>query len=122
MIARSFQERLVGREEAPSSWRIVKSVPLRKPGAELEKGISSYTAVALTSVMSNWYATVILRLEKEKGAIEELKQLHVGGIDGISCQHLQVRMSHPQKHREWEEDGRRDFWHGSERRPAMSPA
>ena len=25
---------------------------------------------------------------------EELKQLHVGGIDGISCQHLPVLMTH----------------------------
>ena len=51
-----------------------------------------------------FHTCVILRLEREKGP-EELKQLHVGEVDGISCQHLQVMMTHLlQKHREWQED------------------
>ena len=42
---------------------------------------------------------VILRLKKQ-----ELMQLHVGGIGGIRCQHLQVRMAQLlQEHWEWQE-------------------
>ena len=40
--------------------------------------------------MSKWYAScVILRLEQEKEP-ESWKRLHVGGFDGVRCQHLQV--------------------------------
>ena len=40
---------------------------MRKPDAEQKKGIRSYIAIALTSVMSKWYAScIILRLEKKK--------------------------------------------------------
>ena len=71
--------------------------------------------------MSKWCATG-LRLHKEKER-EKLKQLHAGGIDGTTCQHLQVMMTHLlQKHWEWQEDRRKDVWHGSERRPTMSVA
>ena len=55
--------------------------------------IKSNNAMALTSVMSKWCATCIIpRLEKDKEP-EETKQLQVGGIDGISSQHLQVLMT-----------------------------
>ena len=44
----------------------------------------------------------ILRLEKEQEP-ERWKQLHVGGIDGISCQHLQVLVTQLlRKHWEWQ--------------------
>ena len=39
------------------------------------------------------------------------KPLHVEGIDGISCQHLQVMMTELlQKHWEWQEDKRNNVW------------
>ena len=71
---------------------------------ELRKRIKSNKAMAVTSVMSKWYATCIIpRLEKDTEP-EETKQLQVGGIDGISCQHLQVVMTQMlQKHWEWQE-------------------
>ena len=55
-------------EEAPISRTVVKLVFLRKPDADLKKkGIRSYRATALTSVMSKWYAACIsLRLVIEK--------------------------------------------------------
>ena len=57
----------MGQMESPSSWKIVKLVFLRKRGAEPKKGIRSYKAIALTSVMSKWYGSCIsFRLEKEK--------------------------------------------------------
>ena len=84
-ITMFFQERFMGQMEAPSSWKIVKLVFLRKPDAELKKEIRSYKAIALTSVMSKWYASCItLRHEKEKEPKSWMK-LHVGGVDGISC-------------------------------------
>ena len=100
-ITRCFPDRYMGLDDAPSSRRIVKLIFLRKPHAAPKKGIRSYEAIALTSVMSMWHAAcIILRLEKEEGP-ESCKQLHVGGIDGIRCQHLRVmRTQLFQKHRE----------------------
>ena len=90
IITRCFQERCMGQMEAPSSWKIVKLVFLRKPDAEPKKGIRSYRAIALTSVFSKWYAScIILRLEQERETTNWQK-LHVGGLNGISCQHFQV--------------------------------
>ena len=70
---------------------------------ELRKRIKSNNAMALTSVMSKWCATCIIpRLEKDKEP-EETKQLQVGGIDGISSQHLQVLMTQMlHKHWDWQ--------------------
>ena len=66
-ITRCFQERFMGQMEASSSWKIAKLVFLRILDAEPQKGIRSYRAIALTSVMSKWYASyIILCLEKEK--------------------------------------------------------
>ena len=46
--------------------------------------------------------------------------MRVGGTDGISCQHLQVMTTHLlQNHWEWQEDWRKDDWHGSACRPTM---
>ena len=70
--------------------------------------------------MSKWHATcTILRLEREKEP-EGWKQLHVGGIDGISCQQVQVLMTQLlPKHWEWQEDRRQIRWHGSEKKPTV---
>ena len=65
----------MGQMESPSSWKVVKLVFLKKPDAAPTKGIRSYQAIALTSVMSTWYAScVLLRQEKDKRAwkVEEL--------------------------------------------------
>ena len=111
----------MGQMEAPSSWVGDRElVCLRNTDAEPEKGIRSYRAIALTSVMPKWYASCILiRLEKEIER-ENWKNLHVGGIEGISCKHFQVMMTHLlQKHWEWHEDRRPMMRHGSVIRPTM---
>ena len=82
--------------EGPSSWKIVKLVFSRKPDAEPNKKIRSYKAIALTSVMSKWHAACIIGVEKEEP--ESWKKIHVGRIEGISCQHSQVLMT-MQQHR-----------------------
>ena len=66
-VTMCFQQRFMGKMEAPNSWKIVKLVFLRKPDAAPKKGIRSYRAIALTSVMSKWYAACLIQLlEKEK--------------------------------------------------------
>ena len=58
----------------------MKLVFLRKPDAAPTQGIRSCRAIALTSVMSKWYAScILLRLEKEKEP-EKWKKLHIGGF------------------------------------------
>ena len=106
MTAKSFQERSVGREQAPSSWKIVKLVFLRKPAEEWYHKAQN---IALTSVLSELHATcVILRFEKGN-SLEELKQFHVGGVDGVSCKHWQVMMTRLlQRHWAWQENRRND--------------
>ena len=88
--------------------------------AEPKEGTRSHGAIALTSVMSMWYATCAnLRLEREKRNWR-LETATPGGIDGISCQHLKVSMTQLlQKHLEWQEDGSKNVWHGSQKRPSM---
>ena len=52
---------------------------------------------------------------RDKREAEGWKQLRVGGIDGISCQHLQVLMKQLlQKHWEWQEENK---WHVYQKRP-----
>ena len=70
--------------------------------------------------MSKWYTTcTILSLQREREP-EGWKQRQVRGIEGSSCQHLQVLMTQLlQKHWEWQEDRRKNVWHGSEKRPTM---
>ena len=55
IFTKCFQERFMGQMEAASSWKVVKLVFLRKFDAEPKKGIRSYRAIALTSVMSKWW-------------------------------------------------------------------
>ena len=70
-IVRCFQERYLGLMDSPSSWKIVKLVFLRRLDAAHKKGIRSYRATELTSVISKWYAScIILLLQKEKGPVK----------------------------------------------------
>ena len=62
----------------------MKLVFLKNPDASPTEGIRSSRALALTSVMSTWYAScVLLRVEKEKEP-GKLRSLHMGRVDGIS--------------------------------------
>ena len=124
-FTKCFQGRFLGQMKSPSSWTVVKQVLLRKPDAAPTKGIRSYRAIALTSVMSKWYASCIfLRLEKEKET-EKWENLHIGGVEEISCQHLQVMLTNViQKHWEWQEERNPVMRHGTvvawtSRRPSM---
>ena len=78
---------------------------LTKSHVEPKKEIRSYRAIALTSVMSKWFAPFrILRLEQERGT-RIGRNLHVGGFTMAQvCQHLQLLATNlQQKHWEWQE-------------------
>ena len=67
--------------------KIVQLVSLRKPDAQRLEGDQGFQGQ--TAVMSKWYATcVVLRMEEEAEP-KEFQERHVGGVDGICCQHLQ---------------------------------
>ena len=69
----------------------------------------------ISAVMSKCYASCnILRMEKVK-VPERWKKFFVGGIERISCQHLQVMMTNflQRKHWEWQEDRSPMSRHGS---------
>ena len=119
-VTMCFQELFIGIMETPSSWKVVKLVFLRKPDAAPTEGIRSNRAIALTLVMSKWYASCIfLRLEKEKEP-EKWKNLHVGGVDGRSCQHLQVMVTNLlQKPWEWQAERNPVMKHGTVVRPTL---
>ena len=108
-----FQERFLGQMESPSSRKVVELVFLRKPDRR-------YKAIALNSVMSKWYAScILLRLDKGKRA-RKVEDLHMGGVDGISCQHLQVLTTNVlQKHWEWQEERNPVMKHVTVVRPMM---
>ena len=106
MITRCFQECFLGQMEAPSSWKIVKLVFLRKPDVEPKKGIRSYRAIALDIGDGKWCAScILLRLEKDREP-EKWNNLRVGGVDGISCKKKQQVLATNllQKTLEWQEE------------------
>ena len=53
-----LSSKFYGREEDPGSWKIVNLVILRKPDAGPKKEIRSYRAIAVSSVMWRWCATL----------------------------------------------------------------
>ena len=62
-----FDKRFRGECRAPEAWKILRFVFLKKPGAKLEKGLRGFWAIALLSVFSKWYTTVLVdMLQDEK--------------------------------------------------------
>ena len=65
-ITRCFQDLCTGLEEAPSSWKIVKSVLLRQPDAEPQSGIRGDKGhrhdVSDVEVVCNLHSTIGTRM------------------------------------------------------------
>ena len=113
-IVRCFQDRFMGQMDAPVSWKIVKLVFLRKQDAEPKKGIRSFRATALTSVMSKWYSSfVMMRMDKEK--VTQNLGLHMER----SQQDKVLATDLLQKHLEWQEEKSPMLKHGGVVRPTM---
>ena len=69
------------------------SVP-QKVDAKLEKGLYGFRAIALLSVFSKWYATVLVDMLHDEKEPSELKRLHVGAERGVNCEHMQALVTH----------------------------
>ena len=61
-----FQKRFQVGCRAPEAWRISRLVFLKKPDARLEKVLRGFRAIALLSVFSKWYTTVLVDLLHEE--------------------------------------------------------
>ena len=83
---------------------------LKKPDARLEKGLRGFRAIALLSVFSKWYTTVLVDLLHEEKEPIEWMSLHVGAERGVNCEHMQGSLTNLlQKHWEWQENRRKDL-------------
>ena len=89
-ITHWFQRRFLGISKAPEAWRILRLVFLKKPDAKLEKGLRGFRAIALLSVFSKWYTTVLVDTLHEEKELIEWMSLHVGAERGVNCENMQV--------------------------------
>ena len=97
-------------KRAPEAWKILRFVFLKKPNAKLEKGLRVFRAIALLSVFSKWYTTVVVDMLHDENEPSEWKLLHVGAERGVTCEHMQVLVTNIfQRHWEWQEDRRVDL-------------
>ena len=73
-----FDKPFKGECRAPEVWKVVRFVFLKKPNAKFEKELRGCRAIALLSVFSKWYATVLVDLLLEEKEPIEWKNLRVG--------------------------------------------
>ena len=59
----------------------------KKPDAKLEKGLRGFPAIALLSVFSKRYATVLVDMLHEETEPSEWSRLHVGA-ERVSDEHM----------------------------------
>ena len=113
-------EKVSGTSRAPEAWRILRLVFLKKPDARLEKGLRGFRAIALLSVFSKWYTTVLVDLLREEKEPIECMSLHVGAERGVNCEHMQALLTNlQQKHWKWQENRRKDWGPGKFRYKTM---
>ena len=106
-------KRFKGECRAPEAWQILRLVLLKKPDAKLEEGLRGIWPIALLSVLSKWYTTVLVDLLHEEKEPIEWRSLHVGAERGVNCEHMQASLKNVmQKHWEWQEDRRTDLQPG----------
>ena len=66
-----FEKRFRGECRAPEPWTILRVVFLKTPDAKVEKGLRKFRAIALLSVFTKWYMTVLVDLlHEERGPIK----------------------------------------------------
>ena len=74
---------------------------LQEAGCRTTERIRSYRAAALTSAFFEVVRILYYSLLGAREEPEIWKKLHVGGLNGISCQHLQGMAAHL-LHTHWE--------------------
>ena len=84
-VTHSFEKRFKGEgtEDFPTGF-------VKEPDARFEKGLRGFHAMALLSVFSTWYTTVLVDLLHEEQEPIEWSSLHVGAERGINCENLQA--------------------------------
>ena len=68
---------------------MTRLVFLKKPDVKLEKGLRGFRAMALLSVFSDWYTTVLVDPLHEEESVE-WRKLHVGAERWVNCEHMQA--------------------------------
>ena len=84
-VAQWFDKRFKGECGASEGWKNLRLVFLQKPHAKLEKGLREFRAIALLSVFSKWYTTVLEDMLHDEKEPSEWKRLHVGAEN---CEHM----------------------------------
>ena len=108
-VAHWFDKRFKGECRAKKAWKFLRLVFLKKPDVQLEKGLRGFRAIALLSVFSKWYTTVLVDMLHDEKEPSEWKRLHVGAERGVNCEHMQALGTNIlQRHWEWQEDRRVD--------------
>ena len=79
-------ERILSQRRREIGKQVLCFVFLTKP----EKGLRRFRAIALLSVFSKWYATVLVDMLHEEKEPSEWKRLHVGAERGVNCEHMQA--------------------------------
>ena len=79
-----------GECSAPEARKTLRLVFLKKPDAKLEKGLRGFRAIALLSVFSKWYTTVLVDMLHDEKELYEWRMLHVGAERGVNCEHMQA--------------------------------
>ena len=74
-VAHWFDKRFRGDCRALEAWKVLRHVFLKKPDAKLEKGLRGFRAIALLSVFSKWYATVLVDMLHEEKELSEWERL-----------------------------------------------
>ena len=112
-VAHWFEKRFRGECRAPEAWKILRLVFLKKPDAKLEKLLRGFRALALLSVFSKRYTTVLVDMLHEDKKPIEWRSFHVGAGRGVNCEHMQALVTNIfQRHCEWQEDRRTDLQQG----------
>ena len=116
-ISRCLQYRFMEQEGAPDTCSVVElSVP-RNADAEPKKESEAAGRFRSRRWCRNGTRHALQYACKEKQSLQEWKQLHVDGFDGIECQHVQVMIFQLlQRHWEWSWDRKNGTRQGGERR------
>ena len=121
--AHGFDKRFRGECRALEVWKVLRLVFLEKTDAKLEKGFRGFRAIALLSVFSKWFKTVLVDVLHDEKEPSKLKRLHVGAERGVNCEHMQALVTNTfQRHWEWQEDRRVDLQPGRYRHNTASMA
>ena len=89
-VAYWFDKRFKGECRAPDARKVLRLVFLKKPDTKLEKGLREFRVIALLSVLSQWYITVLVDLVHEEKEPAEWRSRHVGAERGVNCKHMQA--------------------------------